>query len=397
MKIVFHDYGGYPFIGDISSYFAELGHEVWHLYSSSSGSPNGNFIERKGYVVKDLERDAPPKPKNSFVSRFINEFEYGKIAERELKNIKPDIVISSNTPLLAQYRIINYCKSNNIKSVFWFQDILSFAARNVLRKKNIILGKIAYIFFFLLEKYSLDKSDAIISISDDFKTVLEKWGISENKIFRINNWAQIALIPMRPKKNAFSQKYGISETFNFIYTGTLGMKQDPDVLVKIARKFRNRSGIRLIVVGIGEGMHLLNGIIKDEQINNVQLLPLQPYEDLPQILAAADVLVASLKEDSGEFCVPSKLLTYYCSGKPSLLSIPADNQAAQIASSEGIGFVAPPGNNIELDKLLDFLISNPNTLIEKGDRARKYAEREFDINTIGNEFEKVFEYLKLSH
>ena len=74
----------------------------------------------------------------------------------------------------------------------------------------------------------------------------------------------------------------------------------------------------------------------------LRLLPYQPYERLPEVLASADVLVAVLEPDAGAFSVPSKVLTYLCAGRPLLGALPADNLAARVVTQSGGGIVVPP-------------------------------------------------------
>ena len=49
---------------------------------------------------------------------------------------------------------------------------------------------------------------------------------------------------------------------------------------------------------------------------NLRLLPFQPIDHYPDVLGAADVLVALLEPTAGTF-VPSKVLSYLCAGRPS--------------------------------------------------------------------------------
>ena len=49
---------------------------------------------------------------------------------------------------------------------------------------------------------------------------------------------------------------------------------------------------------------------ESEPLANLRVLPFQPFEELPNVLGAADVLIALLEGDAGEFSVPSKVLSY---------------------------------------------------------------------------------------
>ena len=72
----------------------------------------------------------------------------------------------------------------------------------------------------------------------------------------------------------------------------------------------------------------------DDPAPALMLLPFQPYEVLPEVLASADVLIAILEPDAGVFSVPSKVLSYHCAGRPILAAIPAENLAARIIERE---------------------------------------------------------------
>lgn len=378
MKVVLHDYGGYPFIFDISSQMSQKGIKVYHIYSSSSGSPNGSFPQNKNLEVIDLSLNLPKVKKNSFIKRFIQEYQYGKIASKKIIEINPDIVLSSNTPLLAQIQLIKSCKKNNIYVIHWLQDLLSLAAKNVIKKKNKYLGELIGYFFFKIEKKCLMLSDEVISISKSFNSIIEGWGIESKKIVLFENWAQINEIPLVSKDNVFSEKYSLKNSFNIIYTGTLGMKQNPEVLLDMAKYYHISNAIvKIIVVASGEGLNYLEKQVKQLNLNNLICLPLQPYKDLPTVLGSSDLLIATLNEDAGDYCVPSKVLTYYCAGKASLLIMPTDNQAAKFTLENNFGLVFPPNNLKVMFKELDFYINNPESLNKKGVKARMFAIQNF--------------------
>ena len=68
----------------------------------------------------------------------------------------------------------------------------------------------------------------------------------------------------------------------------------------------------------------------------------KPFSEMPEAMAAADVLVAVLEPDAGVFSVPSKVLAYLCGGRPVLLAVPPENLAARIVARETAGLVVPP-------------------------------------------------------
>lgn len=133
MKIVIHDYAGHPFQIDLSRELSRKGYVVYHLYTNASGGPKGGLSE-KNENLKIINVDSTKIEKQNFIKRRTQEIQYGKSVVNVLKEIKPDIVISANTPLDAQKKIMKWCDSESIKFIFWLQDIISIAAESILKK-----------------------------------------------------------------------------------------------------------------------------------------------------------------------------------------------------------------------------------------------------------------------
>lgn len=390
MHILLHDYGGYPFIYDLSKALSERGYSITHIYSSASGSPQGVFSQSERLRVIDLGENLEKVNKNSFLSRFRQENSYGTLIAHKIKELQPDIVISGNTPLEAQKKIASVCRMQDIYFIHWLQDVLSIAAENVLKKKSRLLGRLVGSYFRYIEKKCLEAADHIIVISDDFYELLLKWRIDGNKMSVIENWSNVDAIPIVAKENEFSRKYGITDTFNLVYSGTLGMKQNPDALIGLARSLRAEKDVRVVVVAAGSGVAYVKEEAGRLDLKNMLILPLQPFEELPNVLGSGDLLIAMLEPDASVYCVPSKILTYYCAGKPSLLILTKSNLAARKTIEHQLGFVIEPGQPDALKSLVDYTLNNRVELRQFGKRAREYSEKHFNIEHIINRFIPLF-------
>ena len=84
----------------------------------------------------------------------------------------------------------------------------------------------------------------------------------------------------------------------------------------LAEQFRQRADVRVIVISEGAGNRYLQKRKAETGLENLVLMPYQPYEQLPQVLAAADVLLALLEASAGEFSVPGKVLSHLCAQRP---------------------------------------------------------------------------------
>jgi colanic acid biosynthesis glycosyl transferase WcaI len=207
------------------------------------------------------------------------------------------------------------------------------------------------------------------------------------KVTVVHNWAPLGELPARTKENAWSMEHGLASTFNFIYTGTLGMKHDPELLVQLAQAIRDRPGVRVIVVSEGPGADYVKRRAAEFDLGNLIVLPFQPYDRLPEVMGAADVLLALLEEDAGVFSVPSKILTYHCAARPILASMPLDNLAAQTVVSAGSGTVTPARDpDAFVRAALELLNTDPSERARVGMAARRYAEETFDLDRIADRF-----------
>jgi colanic acid biosynthesis glycosyl transferase WcaI len=390
MRILVHDYAGHPFQIQLSRYLAVQGYEVLHLYAGYNATPRGLLsrlsgdpikLSIKGIFIHDILN------KNSFVKRWFQEQEYGKLLENEIERFRPDVVISANTPLDAQARAIRTCQRINSKFIFWLQDFIGFASYLILRRKLPGLGHIIGKYYIRLEKQLLKDSDNIVTISEDFIPFLLNFGVTDNRISVIHNWAPLEEISPRPKDNSWARAHGnLQDRFIFLYTGTLGMKHNPAVLLSLARSFMNDKDVSVFVISETIGADWLIRHKKLEHLENIEILNYQPYEILSDVFGTGDVLVAILEKDAGTFSIPSKVLTYLCSQRPLLLSVPLENMAARIVMENQLGIIVPPNNDEEFIAEAHKLRKNSSQRDQFGRNARQYAEQNFIIDEIASRF-----------
>jgi glycosyltransferase involved in cell wall biosynthesis len=193
---------------------------------------------------------------------------------------------------------------------------------------------------------------------------------------------------MRPlaRTNAWSREHGLDSRVVFLYSGTLGMKHRPDLIYQLAESLD--SSCAVVVITEGPGREYLEKMPKRE---NLLLLDFQPYDRVPEVLASADVLLATLEADAGQFAVPSKVLSYLCAGRPLLLAAPGTNLAASIVERSGAGFVVDPDRPEEWIEAARLLAGDARLRASLGASARRYAEHEFEISRIAARFEEVLE------
>jgi colanic acid biosynthesis glycosyl transferase WcaI len=205
----------------------------------------------------------------------------------------------------------------------------------------------------------------------------------------IPNWAPIESLPVLSRNNDWAQAQDLADKFVFLYTGTLGMKHNPNLLLQLALRHRQHPDVRVVVVSEGIGSDWLKTERDKHHLDNLILLPYQPFEILPQVLATGDVLVSVLEEDAGVFSVPSKVLTYLCAQRPLLLAVPEVNLAARIINAQNAGLTVPPADGDAFLESSDILYGNEALRARQATNAREYAEKSFKIEEIVVKFDNI--------
>ncbi len=322
-------------------------------------------------------------------TRFRQEREYGAKASARIREFVPDVVLSANTPLFAQRRLLSETKQLGSRFVFWQQDILGIGIRRVLEQRYGRLGAAIGNRFIALERSLLLASDAIAVISDGFMPALEQLEIPTDKIHVIENWAPIDELPLRPRANEWARERDLVGKRVILYSGTLGLKHDPGAIVQLARHFSKQDDVEVVVVSEGRGADWLRQRREEENLVNLRLLPFQPYAVLPDVLASGDVLLTLLEANAGAFSVPSKVLSYLCARRALLAAVPSDNLAAEVVRRSGGGVLVEPGDEGHLVANATRLLADDRLREELGRRARRYAEENFDVTSIGDKFEAI--------
>jgi len=390
MRILLHDYGHHAFPLQLSRELADRGHQILHLYAGSNPTPHDLLIRQESDPVnlniKGIFIDEPLQ-KNSFVKRWQQEREYGRLVMAEVDKFNPDLVLSANTPLDPQATLLKKSKQLGIPFVFWLQDVTGLATYLILKKKIPILGILIGQYYIHLERKLLNQSDRIILITEDFLPLLDKWEIDQGKAVVIPNWAPIDEIPYQSRDNQWAKDHDIIGKFCFMYTGTLGLKHNPYLLLELAVHYKDTPDVVVVVVSETIGARWLREKKEALLLENLIILEFQPFDQMPYVLASADVLVAILEEDAGVFSVPSKVLTYLCSQRPLLLAVPAMNRAARIVTESQSGIVVSSIETVAFTQAADELFRNPAERKRFGENGRKYAEQNFNIQSITDQFE----------
>ena len=238
---------------------------------------------------------------------------------------QPDVILttSPSLPVCIPSTLLGWLYRCPV--VLNLQDILPDAAIQVGLLKNSLLITV----FKILEKFAYRNATKISVIADRFVENLEAKCVEYNKIIHIPNWVDTNFVRPIPKKdNYFRQNYNLQNKFVVLYSGNIALTQGLETVVKVATRVRDITDITFVVVGHEEGLKQLQRECQKNRAENVLLVPFQPRECLPEMLAAADLSLVVQKKNVVAFNLPSKIQVLMASGKAIIASVPKNGTAA---------------------------------------------------------------------
>ncbi|WP_353929782.1 glycosyltransferase family 4 protein [Okeanomitos corallinicola TIOX110] len=303
---------------------------------------------------------------------------------------RPDVIIltSPSLPVCIPATLLGWLR--NCPVVLNLQDILPEAAVHVGLLKNKLLIKI----FTALEKFAYAKATKISVIADGFVENLLSKNVPASKIVQIPNWVDVNFISPLPKEaNPFRTTHKLNGKFVILYSGNIALTQGLETVIKAAAKLRDITEIAFVIVGEAKGLQRLQQHCLDWGADNVLLLPFQPRQELPQMLAAADVGLVVQKKNVISFNMPSKIQVLLASGRAILGSVPDNGTAARaITKSEG-GVIVPPEDSQALATAILDLYQKPDKVKTLGENSRKYAVEQYAFEQALNQYEALCDSL----
>jgi len=149
------------------------------------------------------------------------------------------------------------------------------------------------------------------------------------------------------------------------------------------------ANFRLVIIGEGLKKPALEEKAKQLKLKNVVFLPFQPYEDLPLLLGASDLLLVPLDEKKTQLSVPSKLYNYMAAGRPVIGFTDDESEVAHIISDAECGLNREPDDVEGMAEMFQMLKKEKQTRKEMGERAREYVEKYYAKDVVLTKYEDL--------
>ncbi len=385
-------------MAELAEELAEQGHDVRVVTSMPHYSTNsiwkeyrGKFWTREwqGKILVQRVWSHVPVNKDKLLPRFFSYLSFTLLsAIAGLLMRRPDIIVtpSPSPPLTNGVSAYLLGKLRGIPFVTNIQDIYPDVAirMGVMKNPSAIAG------YKRLERFVYAHSCAITVISEGFRRNLTAKGVPADKISVIPNFIDTNFITPYPRRNAFSREQGWDDRFVALFAGNVGMSQGLDTVLNAADRLRDIPDLLFAISGNGASKPALIAQVERMGLTNVQFLPYQPYDRVPELYSAADLGLIPLRRGFTNDSVPSKLFTIMGVARPMIAGVDAHSETADVIAEARCGLCVEPEDPDALADAIRTLYADRPRAAEMGRCGRLHVEAHFTRTSVAHAYEAVF-------
>ena len=232
-----------------------------------------------------------------------------------------------------------------------------------------------------VERLNLEKADLITCVSKELKEALIASGVPSDKILVNFNGVDVDKFSSSVNGSGIRAKYEIENRIVIGFCGSFAKFHGAETLsetfgniLKHHENYKNK--ITLLMIGEGSTLANVKRILKrNKSIDNAVCVGSVPVDDVPEYLAACDILVAPHipNSDGSEFFgSPTKLFEYMAMGKA--IAASELNQIGEILHNNQNALLFKPGDIDEMEKTIVALIEDEGLRVKLGKQARDDAQ-----------------------
>jgi colanic acid biosynthesis glycosyl transferase WcaI len=293
-----------------------------------------------------------------------------------------DIVFAMSPPMTLGVAGWVAAKRRGVPFVFNIQDVFPDVAIETGTISSPRVIKAAK----KLEAFVYDKADVVTVLSEEMnRNVIEK---TESATEIIPNFVDVDVFTPGPLENSYREEYGLAGKRVVMYCGNVGFSQSIELLAEAAREMQDLDDVIFVVNGGGSSIEEVRR--RSEGLDNFMIIPYQPVERVPEVLASADVHVIPLRKGLAWSSVPSKLYKILAVKRPVVASVDEGTEVGNVVVEAKAGRAVPPDVVEPLTNALRELLESPVLRHEMGESGRDWVERWVTPRRAAERYEALF-------
>lgn len=301
-----------------------------------------------------------------------------------VKGGKADVVMATSPQLLCGLAGYFVALAKRCPFVFevrdlWPQQIIDLGVLRNSQLIRLLRG---------VEHFLYRKASVIITVAEATRRALIQSGVASEKVHTVTNAIALDVFKPQPRLGAMRYRYGWGERTLVMYIGTHGLSQGLETVLAAARELGEREDIHIVFVGSGAERESLMHLAKERDLANVEFIPSQPREDMPEFYAAADICLVPLKQREVFLTnIPSKMFEIMACARPIILGV--EGQGRELLQAAEAGIAVPPEDAGAMAEAIRALVDDPEARRRYGENGRRYVEK------ASNRAEKAGELLEI--
>ena len=296
-----------------------------------------------------------------------------------------DLALVYSPPLPLALAALALCRLRGRPLVANVQDLFPQSAIDLGLMHHPLIIRI----FKAMESLLYRRADLIMAHSDGNRKYILAHGGHRRPIKTLPNWVDTDAIRPASRFNGFRKQWGLNDRFIVSFAGVMGYSQDLATILAAAARLQANKDILFLLVGDGVEKPHLVAHARRHHLDNVLFLPMQSRETYPEILAASDLCLTTLKAAVHTPVVPYKILNIMAAGRPLLACLPAAGDAAGLVRRSRCGFHLEPGDPAALAQAILQLYEDPDLAARLGNNGRAYAEAHFSLEASLTRLERL--------
>ena len=270
---------------------------------------------------------------------------------------KPDLVILVVPTLFCAPQALLLARLCGAKSVLHIQDYEVDAMFGLGLGGSPLLRRLAW----GVERGLLRRFDRVSTISSGMLEKAAGKGVEAQRLLFFPNWSETERFLDVPRNSGLLERLGVPAGKRvLLYSGNIGEKQGLELILDAAQAHVHRPELVFLIVGQGAGQARLLQRAHSEGLHNVVFAPLQAYEDLPALLASADVHLVIQKRGAADSVLPSKLTNILAVGGNAIITADPDTTLGRLCDEHpGIAVRVEPESVSALNAGIERVLALP--------------------------------------
>ena len=243
---------------------------------------------------------------------------------------------------------------------------------------------------FWIEKVVYDHSKRVGVVTRGFTENLVAKGVPRGKVSLLPDWVEPDLYDStRVDRDAVRRKHGLEGRYVVSFLGNFGLLMGLEKILETARIVKETDPQVLFwFVGKGVALPMMEERIREWGLDNVVIIPYQPREMVPSLLAASDALIVTYRQDAiTRITVPSKIYEYMSSARPVVAGV--EGVIREIIGEAGCGLVSEARDPREMAGFISRLKADPELSRTMGEKGRRYASEHFSFAKVAADYERT--------